>query len=109
MWYGSGAKVVKYYSEAGYVNEKAVSMQNERDNLMRGESDRDDGIYETYDFGNKGRGDDEVYETPYSDNKYETPYQNSEHQYAEYAQPNNKVSIYDIHNISHIWGPPIHI
>ena len=76
------------------MNEKAVSMQNERVNLMRGESDQDDGIYETYDFGNKGRGDDELYETPYSDSKYETPYRNSQHEYAEYAQPNNKVNKY---------------
>ena len=61
--------------------------KNETSRLMHGGRDEDDGIYETYNHA-AGNKDNDVYETPYSDDQYAKPYEG--HTYAEYEKPKNK-------------------
>ena len=77
-----------FISEADHVNEKSDSAKNEKRILLQRRSDEDNRIYETYGFSN-GSKDNEVYETPYSDDQYEIPYH--EHPHDEYSKPKNKV------------------
>ena len=61
--------------------------KNETSSLMQGGRDEDDGIYETYNHA-AGNKDNDVYETPYSDDQYAKPYEG--HNYAEYEKSKNK-------------------